>query len=162
MDRDGQLDHAQPGAEVAAGHADGGDRFLPQFIGQLAQLFGAQRAEIGRRSDGVEQGCFGGIGHPTGIAERYQHVDCRFLRLTAQTPPGEAAAMLSHRLATPDDIPAIAAVMDRAITELQRDHLSPAAIVASRAAMGLDTQLIDDGSYFVVHAADGQLAGCGG
>ena len=70
--------------------------------------------------------------------------------------------MLSHRLATPDDIPAIAAVMDRAITELQRDHLSPAAIVASRAAMGLDTQLIDDGSYFVVHAADGQLAGCGG
>jgi len=34
-------------------------------------------------------------------------------------------------------------------------------IASSRAIMGLDTQLIDDGTYFVVEQ-DGLVAGCGG
>ena len=68
---------------------------------------------------------------------------------------------LTHRLATLDDVPAICALMDRAIGELQRDFLSPAEIAASRAVMGLDTQLIVDGGYFLVEEA-GRLAGCGG
>ncbi|MEG3089689.1 GNAT family N-acetyltransferase [Sphingomonas sp. PB4P5] len=68
---------------------------------------------------------------------------------------------LIHRLATPADIPAIAALMERAIDSLQRDFLSPAEVAASRLSMGLDTQLIEDGNYFLVEAA-GQLAGCGG
>ena len=72
-----------------------------------------------------------------------------------------AMTTLSHRIATPDDIPAIAALMERAIESLQRGFLSPEEIAASRLSMGLDTQLIADGTYFVVES-DGQLAGCGG
>jgi GNAT superfamily N-acetyltransferase len=70
-------------------------------------------------------------------------------------------AALSHRLATLDDIPAIAGLMDRAIAELQKGFLSEAEIVASRAHMGLDTQLIRDRTYYLVEI-DGRLAGCGG
>ena len=51
--------------------------------------------------------------------------------------------------------------MDAAISELQKGFLDESQIAASRAIMGLDTQLIDDGTYFVVEA-DGELAGCGG
>lgn len=68
---------------------------------------------------------------------------------------------INHRLATEDDIPAIAALMERAIDALQRDFLSPEEVAASRLSMGLDTQLIADGTYFVIES-DGQLAGCGG
>ena len=39
--------------------------------------------------------------------------------------------------------------------------LDESQIASSRTIMGLDTQLIDDGTYFIVEA-DGQLAGCGG
>ena len=51
--------------------------------------------------------------------------------------------------------------MDAAIAELQRGFLDEAQIASSRAIMGIDTQLIDDGTYFVVEV-DGELAGCGG
>lgn len=69
--------------------------------------------------------------------------------------------MLTHRLATDADVPAIAALIDRALVMLQRAFLSPAQIEASRAAMGLDTQLIADRTYFLVEEA-GALLGCGG
>lgn len=68
---------------------------------------------------------------------------------------------LEHRLATRDDLPALTALMDRAIGELQRPFLSDAQIASSRTIMGLDTQLIDDGTYFVIEQ-DGAIAGCGG
>ncbi|WP_419807397.1 GNAT family N-acetyltransferase [Sphingomonas sp.] len=67
----------------------------------------------------------------------------------------------THRLATEDDLPAIAALMDRAIEALQAGFLSPAQISASRAGMGLDTQLIADRTYFLVEDDD-VLVGCGG
>lgn len=51
--------------------------------------------------------------------------------------------------------------MDAAIAELQRGFLDEAQIASSRAIMGIDTQLIDDGTYFVVEV-DGTVAGCGG
>lgn len=66
------------------------------------------------------------------------------------------------RVATTEDIPAIAALMDRAIAELQRAYLSAAEIAASRLSMGLDTQLIADGTYVVVEDGDGRIVGCGG
>ena len=72
-----------------------------------------------------------------------------------------ADAPLTHRLATRDDIPALAELMASAIGELQKAFLSDAQIAASRAIMGLDRQLIDDGTYFVVEG-DGRLAGSGG
>ena len=51
--------------------------------------------------------------------------------------------------------------MDAAIAELQKPFLDAQQIESSRTIMGLDTQLVDDGTYFVVEA-DGELAGCGG
>jgi GNAT superfamily N-acetyltransferase len=51
--------------------------------------------------------------------------------------------------------------MTLAIEELLKPFLSPAQILASHAVMGLDTQLIADGTYFVVED-DGTIAGCGG
>lgn len=65
------------------------------------------------------------------------------------------------RPATAADIPAIGALMARAIASLQSAYLSPEKVAASGAAMGLDRQLIEDGTYFVAEA-DGALAGCGG
>ena len=68
---------------------------------------------------------------------------------------------LTHRLARRDDLDALRALMDAAISELQKPFLDESQIASSRAIMGLDTQLIDDGTYFIVEA-NGQLAGCGG
>ena len=68
---------------------------------------------------------------------------------------------LTHRLATPGDIPALTALMDLAIGALQRPFLTPDQIAASRKLMGLDSQLIADGTYFIVEQ-DGVIAGCGG
>src|SRR5690606_11051046 len=68
---------------------------------------------------------------------------------------------LTHRLARRDDLDALRALMDAAIGELQKPFLDDAQIASSRAIMGLDTQLIDDGTYFIIEA-DGELAGCGG
>ena len=66
------------------------------------------------------------------------------------------------RTATVADMPAIAALMDRAIKALQRDYLTPEQIAASRHSMGLDTQLIADGTYVVVEDDAGRIVGCGG
>ena len=68
---------------------------------------------------------------------------------------------LTHRLARRDDLDSLKALMDTAISENQKIFLDENQIASSRAIMGLDTQLIDDGTYFIVEA-DGQLAGCGG
>ena len=68
---------------------------------------------------------------------------------------------LTHRLATHNDLESLKALMDAAIGELQKPFLDESQITSSRAIMGLDTQLIDDGTYFVIES-DGQLAGCGG
>ncbi|HWA29514.1 MAG TPA: GNAT family N-acetyltransferase [Rhizomicrobium sp.] len=67
----------------------------------------------------------------------------------------------SHRLATRRDVPVLSSLMKTAIRELQRGFLSPEQIDASFDVMGLDTQLIDDGTYFVVEE-EGVIAGCGG
>jgi GNAT superfamily N-acetyltransferase len=55
----------------------------------------------------------------------------------------------------------LAALMNAAIVELQRGFLDDAQIASSRAIMGIETELIRDGTYFVVES-DGALAGCGG
>lgn len=68
---------------------------------------------------------------------------------------------LTSRLATRNDIPALVPLMEAAIDELQAEFLTEDQIQSSHAIMGLDNQLIDDGTYFVVEC-DGELAGCGG
>ena len=69
--------------------------------------------------------------------------------------------MWTLRVATLADVPQIRTLMDRAIRELMRPFLSPEAIVASLELMGLDTQLITDGTYFAV-VEDDRIIGCGG
>ena len=68
---------------------------------------------------------------------------------------------LTSRLATRTDLPLLLPVIEDAIAQLQRGFLNDAQIAASRAIMGLDTQLIADKTYFVAEA-DGEIAGCGG
>lgn len=68
---------------------------------------------------------------------------------------------LHIRPALREDIPALKLVMERAIKELLPAFLPPAQVVASQEVMGLDTQLIEDGTYYVVEAGE-VIAGCGG
>lgn len=68
---------------------------------------------------------------------------------------------LTSRLATRDDLPVLLPLIDAAIGELQKGFLDDAQIQSSRTIMGVDMQLFDDGTYFVVEL-DGQIAGCGG
>ncbi|MBL8642777.1 MAG: GNAT family N-acetyltransferase [Rhodospirillaceae bacterium] len=68
---------------------------------------------------------------------------------------------LTLRAATRADIPVLMPLMDTAIRELLKPYLDPAGIEASFEIMGLDTQLIDDGTYFAA-LLDGEIAGCGG
>ncbi len=70
-------------------------------------------------------------------------------------------AQLTSRLAGPNDLAALERVMAASIGELQRDFLTPSQIEASRLIMGLDRQLVADGTYFVVESA-AEIAGCGG
>ncbi|MGH6787494.1 MAG: GNAT family N-acetyltransferase [Novosphingobium sp.] len=66
-----------------------------------------------------------------------------------------------HRVAMAADIPALREVMTRSIEQLQDEFLTPAQVAASHKVMGLDSQLVDDGTYFVVESG-GRIAGCGG
>ncbi len=68
---------------------------------------------------------------------------------------------VTWRLATPADLIALNSLMTMAIDRLQTDFLTPEQVIASRAIMGLDTQLVHDRTYFMVEE-DGVLAGCGG
>lgn len=68
---------------------------------------------------------------------------------------------MTSRLATRDDIPVLDALIQRAIDELQKGFLDDAQIESSHAIMGIDGQLIDDGTYFVIER-EGAIVGCGG
>jgi GNAT superfamily N-acetyltransferase len=69
--------------------------------------------------------------------------------------------LLTLRRATRDDLIALTALMDAAIDQLQKGFLDDDQIESSKAIMGMDRQLIDDETYFVVEI-DGAIAGCGG
>ena len=71
------------------------------------------------------------------------------------------SSTLVTRLAVPGDIPALKRLMARSIDGLLPDFLEPVQVIASREVMGLDTQLIEDATYYVVEI-DGAPAGCGG
>src|ERR1700675_590269 len=72
-----------------------------------------------------------------------------------------APSIPTYRMARRDDLEALRALMDAAIGELQKPFLTDAEVASSRMIMGLDSQLIDDGTYFIVELG-AQLAGCGG
>src|SRR5262252_7505438 len=65
-----QLDHPQPGAEMAAGHRHRVHGFLAQFVGELAELDALQAAHVSRRLDEVKERGFGGLGHEGRLRRR--------------------------------------------------------------------------------------------
>jgi GNAT superfamily N-acetyltransferase len=69
--------------------------------------------------------------------------------------------MFTYRLATAADMPALQQLMTAAIRELLPQFLPPEKVEASFAVMGVDSQLIEDGTYFIVEEK-GVTAGCGG
>lgn len=72
-----------------------------------------------------------------------------------------SSTTLTHRIARLDELDALRELMSAAILELQKPFLNDQQIASSQTIMGLDTQLIEDGTYFVVES-NGVLAGCGG
>src|SRR5262249_2795899 len=70
------------------------------------------------------------------------------------------------RLATPADIPALHQLIETSVRVLQRPDYTPEQIEgALERVLGLDTQLITDGTYFIAEARAAcarHLAGCGG
>jgi GNAT superfamily N-acetyltransferase len=69
---------------------------------------------------------------------------------------------ITLRRAARADIPLLAPLIERSAHGLSRDDYSPVQVSgALRGAFGIDTQLLDDGTYFVAEE-DGALAGCGG
>jgi GNAT superfamily N-acetyltransferase len=72
-----------------------------------------------------------------------------------------AVPEFSHRIAKLEDLDALRDVMRRSIETLQDDFLTPEQVAASHKVMGLDAQLVSDGTYFVVVSED-RIAGCGG
>lgn len=67
----------------------------------------------------------------------------------------------THRISQLDDLDALHKVMARSIAQLQSQYLSPEQVAASHKVMGLDSQLVRDGKYFIVESGD-RIAGCGG
>src|SRR5260370_32580406 len=78
--------------------------------------------------------------------------------------PGESFRI---RLATPADVQALEALIDLSVRTLQAGHYSATQIDGALGTLlGLDTQLIRDGTFFVAEVRHDEggtvLAGCGG
>jgi N-acetylglutamate synthase-like GNAT family acetyltransferase len=69
---------------------------------------------------------------------------------------------ITIRLARSSDIPTLEALIPQSVRGLSGNYYSPEQIEAGLVhVFGLDTQLIEDGTYYVAEI-DGQAAGCGG
>lgn len=69
---------------------------------------------------------------------------------------------MEYRLALLTDLPAIEELIDLAIDVLQSPYLTEKQIASSRAIMGPDPLLIEDGTYYVALNKQRNLTGCGG
>jgi GNAT superfamily N-acetyltransferase len=68
----------------------------------------------------------------------------------------------STRLARAEDIPALEQLIPLSVRSLQAAHYSAAQMAAALGPIfGVDRQLIEDGTYFVVEQG-GEIVGCGG
>jgi GNAT superfamily N-acetyltransferase len=69
---------------------------------------------------------------------------------------------LTLRQAVPADVPALRVLIDASVRKLQAGDYTPAQIEgALQSVYGVDSQLIADGTYFVVEA-ESTIVGCGG
>ena len=85
VQRDGQLDHAEAGAEMAAGLGDRVDGLMAQFVGQLLELLGRKVLQIARKMDTIEQRGFGYFGQY--LLRNRSWLPQRDLRLTPVPSP---------------------------------------------------------------------------
>src|SRR5581483_1638764 len=118
-----------------------------------------------------------GLSHRIGIACR-----CQRLRHPAPQPPADSelkSALTEARLsfmtpafspryvirqAVSSDIPVLKVLIEQSVRTLQKNDYTTEQIEGALGhALGLDTQLIDDGTYFVAEAAGhSAIVGCGG
>ena len=68
----------------------------------------------------------------------------------------------TSRLASYDDIGAIKELMALSMGSLLKEVLSPAQVAKSNESMGLDTQLLNDKTYFLIMMAKDLLAAADG
>jgi GNAT superfamily N-acetyltransferase len=67
------------------------------------------------------------------------------------------------RLAIPGDVPTLEALIDLSVRSLQVHDYSPAQIDGALGTVfGVDSQLIADGTYFVIEDEKKKIVGCGG
>jgi GNAT superfamily N-acetyltransferase len=72
-------------------------------------------------------------------------------------------AELRIRAALPADIPSLASLIELSVRTLQTEDYSQSQITAALAEVfGVDTQLIADGTYFLVETPGLELVACGG
>lgn len=66
------------------------------------------------------------------------------------------------RLATPDDVPALSRLINESVRGLNAGHYSDAQVESAlRFVFGVDSQLIADGSYYLIESASGPVAAGG-
>src|SRR5580698_4062308 len=82
-------------------------------------------------------------------------------RLSLLDHPDTPMADLTIRLATAADLAVLRGITAVAIAENLKPFLPPELIRASEKVMGLDTTLVEDGTYWIVFV-EGEPAGCGG
>src|SRR6266571_6572129 len=63
MQRDGEFDHAETGAEMPARHRNRVDRLGAQLVGELAQFILLEASQVLGIMNAVEQGSLRGLGH---------------------------------------------------------------------------------------------------
>ncbi len=69
----------------------------------------------------------------------------------------------SLRKAVDADTPVLKDLIDASVRGLQAEDYSPSQIESALATVyGVDSQLIADGTYFVVEAGEGEIVACGG
>jgi GNAT superfamily N-acetyltransferase len=69
----------------------------------------------------------------------------------------------SIRKAVPEDVPTLRVLIDASVRGLQAADYSPTQIESALATVyGVDSQLIADGTYFVVQSEGGEIVACGG
>ena len=67
----------------------------------------------------------------------------------------------SVRRATADDLDGLHQVMELSMAQLLDPFLTPQQVAASSEIMGLDSRLVEDGTYFVILSGN-EIVGCGG
>ncbi|WP_340645765.1 GNAT family N-acetyltransferase [Phenylobacterium sp.] len=158
-------------SDLVAGQLASGRGAAPVSVADLARRHGVSRAHVLKLlRDADEAGAFAWkpdkrtVTLPAWLLDRLEHgvaVALLNRRYAAHAVLAAPRGMLTVRPAVPADIETLRALMEQAIRIHLAAYLPPEGVAASFEIMGLDTQLIEDGTYFVVEAG-GRIAGCGG